>query len=92
MAWIHLPFVAGQDQTPDSKIAPLGMLKRIEDGRILFSKPTAEQEGQRIVLVKKPGGTITLRGLECLVNSVATVALISAGGYTFYAVDGGWHG
>jgi len=34
MRLVHLPFVSGQDESKDSKIAPLGVLKKLENGRI----------------------------------------------------------
>lgn len=45
MTWIHLPFVKGQDQTLDPKIAPLGVLNLALDCRI-------DKEGR---IVKRPG-------------------------------------
>lgn len=66
MKLLQLPFVRGQSDKEDSKVAPLGVLKSLENGRI-------DRDGR---IIKRPGfavGSLT-RNDGTAIGSVQTVA------------------
>lgn len=68
-ALVHLPFVAGQSETVDSKIAPFGVLKLLQNGRI-------DRQGR---IVKRRGYAIGQTAFEYS-GSLSTLQLLTSRG------------